>query len=184
MAQHSTPASLPRNPETLKYVIESVRTVNSYGNFSPKQKEVYDLMESFFAPELNEAMNYLKRLPSFRNCGGMDSRKQLLKQEAELVILECIYGATDEQIADFETCIETFRDKIKEQFNRYTQQASRESFHVDVKKNTKTNGNEQCVVVANRVDITDNVGRETEDDVLKDAAMDVMERNMGPFQSL
>ena len=184
MAQQTNPTPLPRNSESLRYVIESVRTVNSYGKFSPKQQEVYNLMENFFAPELDEAMNYLKRLPTYRNCGGMEGRRQLLKQEAELVILECMQGVTNEEIDDFESCIEGFRSKIRELFNKYTNQASRESFHVDVKKNTKTNENEQCVVVANRVDITDNIARETADSPLEDAAEEFMEQSMGQYQAL
>lgn len=182
--QHSNATPLPRNSESLRYVIESVRTVNQYGKFSPKQKEVYNMMEDFFTPELDEAMNYMRRLPSFMNCGGLEERRQLLRQEAELVILECIYSASEEQVADFEECIQNFRAQIAKRFAAYSAQVTKESFHVDVKKNKRTNENDQCSVVAHQTDISDQIGRETVDDPAPDKALENLERMGGQFRRI
>lgn len=176
---------LVRDRETLRFITEGVRKLQRQRASVEEQQKVWNEVGNFFAPEIEEAMNYTGKLPSFRDCGGTKARKELLKQEAELIIYENLVMGY-EQSEDFENCLRSFREAIRKRLREYTQQAQRESFHVDVKqRDTKTNENGKCVVVSGGKDITaqalnpNYMNEEPGEDMNA-----IMERHMGPYQSL
>lgn len=175
---------LTRNEESFRYITSKVREIQTHRASVEKQQETWDAIGKFFAPEIEAMMNYTGKLPSFRDCGGANERKELLKQEAELLIWEHLI-MNQNQVHDFEEAMQGFRDAISTKLREYTQQAQRESVHVAVKQNKKTNENEKCTIISGKKDITaaaTNPNFENEEP--SEAPEDFMDRTMGPYQAL
>ena len=174
-----------RDVQTLNSIKDRLRPYCS-GKMMPigEQEELVKEVEDFFAEEIAAAMNYTDKLPTYYDCGGTAERKELLKQEAFLIILEQMNSETEE-MHEFNDYIQGFREAIFKKLYACTQQAQKESIRVDVKKDKKTNENEQCTVLSGGKDITaaacnpnyENVQEESAD------ADAVMNCNMGQFQS-
>lgn len=176
---------LVRDRQTLQYITEGVKSLQNRRASIEEQQKIWAEIGNFFAPEIEEAMNYTGKLPSFRDCGGAKARRELLKQEAELIIYENLVMGC-EQSEGFESCLQSFREAIRKKLREYTRQAKRESFHVDVKQRDKrTNENEKCVIVSGGKDVTSEaLNPNFMNEAPGEDTTDFMDRNMGPFQSL
>lgn len=172
---------LVRDKQTLRYIREGVKKMQARRASDEEQQKLWDSIGAFFAPEIEEAMNYTGKLPSFRDCGGAAGRKELLKQEAQLIIWETLV-LNRAQSEDFETALRAFREAIRKKLHEYTQQAKRESFHVDVTQSNKRTGeNNKCTIVAGGKAIPETLNP---DDPQTENAEEFMSRKMGNYQSL
>jgi len=174
-----------RNEENLRILADRVRHWNEYCSSIDEQQVLLQQVSEFFAPEIKEAMDYTDKLPSFRNCGGIDGRRELLRQEAELIIwTRLLLG--EEGAKDFDTCIQGFRDAINETLNEYHSAAQRESVSVTVAQNRKRDSQDKCAVVSHGKDITEEIeARQTLSDPAVEAEStleDFMDDHLGPYK--
>lgn len=172
---------LVRDEQTLRYLREGVKKIQARKASVEEQQKIWNSIGEFFAEEIEEAVSYTGKLASFRDCGGTEGRKALLQQEAELIIWEQL-SLNPEQYKDFNAYLRSFREKVQRKLRQYTQQARRESFHVDMPKNTrKTGENEKCTIVAGGKAIPETLNPDAPQG---EDAEDFMDRKMGTYHSL
>lgn len=181
--EHHSVELLQRNEENLRFITDRARRWHETCAGIEEQKVLLEQIAGFFMPEIEEAMKYTGKLPSFRNCGGKEARMELLKQEAELVIWEQLVCGP-EQSEDFEACMKKFRKAIRETLLQFTQTAQKESYHVEVRRDRRSGENEKCTIISGKKDITDETAgtRFGNEFSSEDTEEDLMDRKMGPYR--